>query len=657
MLNNPLEKGLTPLPMQLFNTLKQSKEPLSPLVPGKVGIYVCGPTVYDFAHVGHARCYITYDILVRFLRFTGLDVRFVRNVTDVNDKILNRAQERKEEPGALADKFYDAFAEDMRRIGNIDPDVEPRVSENIPEIIALIERLIAKGAAYASDGDVYFHVDACKDYGKLSHRNADELEAGASGRTEDEELARKKDARDFALWKGAPDDDWAWESPWGRGRPGWHIECSAMSMKELGETFDIHGGGLDLVFPHHENEIAQSETATCKPYVNCWIHNGFVQVNKEKMSKSLGNFFGVRDVFEKVEPEALRLGMFSCHYRVPLNLDWSQDESGKVTGFPRFEEAEQRLVYLYKTLQRFQGLPEKRKQAPEGQKAPKMPDAVHGFVAGATDALNDDLNLPIALAKMVEFLRGVNEMCDRAMSKGGKIPPSWVAAAERGFAFLRDVMGFGSDVPAAFLSRVRDRRALEMGVNPADIQAQIQARIEARKAKDYGKSDEIRDALLAMGVKLFDAAGGAVIGSWCLQMVGGTRRNLAGEPRTADSTKSLTPMIQGCQRKRDPRQFAQSYWTGPHVCGRRRWRLTLGSKHPGWGPIWPSDVGAGSARDGVEVPRFSVRSSVHGRHRGLFVGGISTAREGHPVCFRCSDPVDHVRHPGGRHRRHRRPSH
>ncbi|MCG5054128.1 MAG: cysteine--tRNA ligase [Myxococcales bacterium] len=490
--------------IRLFNTLTSQKELLTPLEPGRFRMYVCGPTVYDLSHLGHARCYVVYDVLARHLRARGLEVTYVRNVTDIDDKILNRARDKGEDPLELAQRMTEAYHADMAALGNLPPDREPRVSEHLDEIRALISRLIEAKMAYVSGGDVYYDVPAFKSYGKLSHRKVEDLEAGASGRTDEEEAARKRHPHDFALWKGASEGELSWPSPWGPGRPGWHIECSAMSMKHLGDSFDLHGGGLDLVFPHHENEIAQSEGATGCTMARLWMHNGFVQVNKEKMSKSLGNFFGCRDVFAKVEAEAVRLGMFTVHYRSPLNLDWTQDETGKVTGFPLFEEAERRLEYLYETQLRLASLPEKRL----GGKAETPPADLAAFTERLADSLDDDLNMPVALAHMIDFLRAVNELCDRALGKGGQVPKAWVDLAQAGFAALDRHLGIGAQVPEALLLRVRDRRAHARGLDPAWVEGRITARTQARAAKDFALSDQLRDELAAQGVKLFDGTSG-----------------------------------------------------------------------------------------------------------------------------------------------------
>ena len=490
--------------VRLHNTLTGQKETFEPAEPGHARIYVCGPTVYDYAHLGHARCYVVYDVLVRHLRSNGLKVTYVRNITDVDDKILKRASETGTEPTDLATRFANAYAEDMHRLGNLDPDVEPRVSTHLEDIFALVQRLIEREHAYVSDGDVYFSVESFPEYGKLSHRDLGQMKVGASDRLDDAQTARKRHPADFALWKKSADGAWGWESPWGPGRPGWHIECSAMSMKHLGNTLDLHGGGLDLVFPHHENEIAQSEAATGVPFSRCWMHNGFVEVDKEKMSKSLGNFFTARDLFERVEPEAIRYFMMTVHYRAPLNLDWTLDDAGNVTGFPQFEEAERRLAYLYKTKQRLANLPENRIVDSDGP----VPSELGEFSSALRGALDDDLNMPVALAKLADFLKTVNELCDQAMRKKGKATRSAVDAAARGFDALGRELGLGAEDASAVLLRIRDRRAKARGLDADWIEGRIEARTEARKSKDFAEADRIRDELGANGVELLDGPEG-----------------------------------------------------------------------------------------------------------------------------------------------------
>ncbi|MFO0695791.1 MAG: cysteine--tRNA ligase [Polyangiales bacterium] len=496
--------------LELHDTLTGTKKPLVTTEPGHARMYVCGPTVYDYAHLGHARCYVVWDVLYRHLLASGYRVTYVRNVTDVDDKILKRASERGETPTELASRFTAEYTADMDRLKNLRPTVEPRVSEHIAQIVALVERLIARGHAYATnDGDVYFDVASDPGYGKLSHRDLAQLSAGASGRTDAELLERKKNAADFALWKSASRDQWGWESPWGWGRPGWHIECSAMSMHHLGETFDLHGGGLDLVFPHHENEIAQSECATGKPFANVWVHNGFVEVDKEKMSKSLGNFFTARDLFERCEPEAVRYFVMTVHYRSPLALDWELDDAGNVRRFPQFEDAERRVEYLYGTKRRLASLPAERVVDVDT----KAPTEIAGFPAALAAALDDDLNMPIALAAIAGFLAAVNELCDGALRKKGKAARSHVEDARRGFEAIEARLGLGAEDPGAVLERIRDRRALARGVSKAMVEERIVARAEARGRKDFAAADAVRDELAALGVELLDGADGT---SWTI---------------------------------------------------------------------------------------------------------------------------------------------
>jgi len=490
--------------VRLYNTLTGQKEPFEPADPNHARVYVCGPTVYDYAHLGHARCYVVYDVLVRHLRSNGMKVTYVRNITDVDDKILKRASETKTEPTALATRFAEAYSEDMHRLGNVDPDMEPRVSTHLGDIFDLVQRLIDGDHAYVADGDVYFSVESFPDYGKLSHRDLTQMKLGASDRLDDAQTARKRHPADFALWKRSEADAWGWDSPWGRGRPGWHIECSTMSMKHLGDTLDLHGGGLDLVFPHHENEIAQSEAATGKPFARCWMHNGFVEVDKEKMSKSLGNFFTARDLFDRVEPEAIRYFMMTVHYRAPLNLDWTLDEAGNVTGFPQFEEAERRLAYLYKTKRRLESLPPKRVVDNDVP----APSEIASFAAVLRDSLDDDLNMPVALAKLADFLKGVNELCDQAMKKKGKAARSTVEDATAGFQALETELGLGAESADAILLRIRDRRAKARGLEATMIESRIDARAEARNSKDFAEADRIRDELASLGVELLDGADG-----------------------------------------------------------------------------------------------------------------------------------------------------
>jgi cysteinyl-tRNA synthetase len=487
----------------LYDTLSSTKKPFAPADPGNARIYVCGPTVYDYAHLGHARCYTVYDVLVRHLRASGQRLTYVRNVTDVDDKILTRSAENGETPAALTARMTAAFTEDMDALGNVRPDIEPRVSEHVAEIVALTETLIAAGAAYVAEGDVYFRVGSFAEYGKLSHRTVESMLEGASGRTEEVEKRRKENAADFALWKGAPPGEWGWSSPWGHGRPGWHIECSAMAMRHLGETLDLHGGGLDLVFPHHENEIAQSEAATRKPFAKHWMHNGFVEADKTKMSKSLGNFFTARDVLQRHEAEAIRFALLTVHYRSPLALEWTLDDAGNVTGFPLFEEAERRVEYVYTTRQRVASI-EASRIVTEGE----VPEAIARFPEQVAAALDDDLNTAVAIAASSEMLKQSNELVDRSRRKKGTVARAAVEATTRAFRALGVELGIGAQDADAFLARIRDRRAKKRGIRDEDVERKIRERREARDGKDFARADALRDELVAMGIELMDGPQG-----------------------------------------------------------------------------------------------------------------------------------------------------
>ncbi len=489
--------------LSLYETCSSQVAAVRPRSGDELKLYVCGPTVYDYAHVGHARCYVIYDVLVRHLRSTGQKVRYVRNVTDVDDKILKRASENGETPTALAERFLTEFHADMASLGNLSPDLEPKVTEHLPEIIALVERLIEGGKAYVVGSDVYFSVPSFEGYGKLSHRTADSLQQGASGRIGDDEAMVKKHPADFALWKSAEEGAWGWPSPWGHGRPGWHIECSAMAMKHLGETVDLHGGGLDLVFPHHENEIAQSEAATGKTFSCHWMHNGFVEVNKEKMGKSLGNFFTARDIFARYEAEAVRWGMLTVHYRSPLGFDWTLDEAGHVIGFPLFEETERKVEYLYTTHQRLSAIDPARVVD-----AGEIPDAIAKFPSALSAALDDDLNFPISIALAGEMLAQINELVESTKRKKGTVSSSAVAASKAALAALSGQLGLGAQDASTVLLRIRDRRAKAKGITQADVEAKIAARKAARDGKDFAKADALRDELTQLGVELMDGTSG-----------------------------------------------------------------------------------------------------------------------------------------------------
>ena len=481
--------------VQLFDTLTGRKRELVTVEPGKVRLYVCGPTVYDHAHIGHARSYVTWDVVVRHLRARGLAVRYVRNYTDVDDKIIRRAKERGEDPAALARRFADAFLADMDALGCLRPDAEPRVTETIPEIVALVEKLVARGFAYApGNGDVYFSVRKFPEYGRLSRRNLDDLLAGA--RVDPGEA--KRDPLDFALWKGAKPGEPAWDSPWGKGRPGWHVECSAMTLKHLGTPIDIHTGGKDLVFPHHTNEIAQSVAAVgdgvhAESFCRHWMHNGFLELDERKMSKSLGNFFTIRQVLERHDAEALRLLLLGTHYR----NDFSFAEA-------LLDDAERRLRYLYETLEKADRLsagaaPGRAPAGPLGNLAPRF-----------GESLDDDFNTAAALGHLAEAFTAANALADR---KGRPTPEERGALAR----FAADARAAGATLgllgrpPPQALLALRAKAVVRRGIDPALVEARIAERAAARKAKDFARSDAIRAELAAMGVEIQDGSQGS---SW-----------------------------------------------------------------------------------------------------------------------------------------------
>ncbi len=492
--------------IRLHNTLTQKVEPFEPLVPGKASLYVCGITTYDLAHAGHGRTYTTFDVLARHLRARGFQVTVVRNVTDVDDRILARAKERGEDPLALSARVSDACDAQLRALGVRDPDHEPKVSTHIREIIALVESLIAKGHAYVAPGargqDVYFAVRSFPQYGKLSHRNLDDLQAGA--RVEVGET--KRDPMDFALWKG--ETEWGWESPWGKGRPGWHIECSAMAEKYLGPHFDIHCGGMDLIFPHHENEIAQSEAAYGPPLARYWVHAGFLNVDKEKMSKSLGNFVTIADCLERNDPEALRYFFLGTHYHGPLSFDAEKREDGRVS-FPGVDEAERRVEYLYNTREALvtaaQGA-----EAAVGNVLQGQAKIVDGAPARVLSALDNDLNTPQALAVIAELAKAANEIVVQiGKLKGNKAAQDsarqLAARAVESLDGCCAPMGLMQATAAVFAARTRGRRLKARGLDAAVIDAKVKERAEARAAKDFARADAVRKELGAMGVEVLDA--------------------------------------------------------------------------------------------------------------------------------------------------------
>ncbi len=479
--------------MRLYNTLGRAKQEFAPLRGNDVSMYVCGITAYDLCHIGHARSSVVFDVLVRYLRFKGYNVTFVRNFTDVDDKIIKRAGELGLTSQEVAEKYIAEFYVDMDALGVLRADVEPKCTEHIAEMIALTQDLIEKGHAYATpSGDVYFKVRSFEGYGKLSGRNIEDLMSGARVEPGEE----KADPLDFALWKGAKPGEPSWESPWGLGRPGWHLECSAMSEKYMPLPLDIHGGGQDLTFPHHENEIAQSEAGAGKEFARFWVHNGFVQINSEKMSKSLGNFFTIRDILAKFLPEVLRYFLLSMHYRSPLDFS-----------FDSLEEAEKGVRRIYAALGQ-------AREAVAGTKWAKGPfpqeilDELSGYEQGFADALEDDLNTAAALGHLFGMVRLAGRILeDKALRKneGGRDALARILA---GVEKWSAVLGVFALEPAAFLADLKNCRAARAGIEASKVEGLLEKRLEARKNKDFAASDAIRDELAAMGVEVKDTPQG-----------------------------------------------------------------------------------------------------------------------------------------------------
>jgi cysteinyl-tRNA synthetase len=469
----------------LTNTLSGRKEPLSPRSGGRVGVYWCGVTVYSRSHVGHARAFITVDVLCRYLRARGLAVTLVRNFTDIDDKIIRRAAEEGITTGALTEREIAAFAEDAAWLQCLRPTHEPRATEHIDDMIALVTRLVEQGFAYpVSDGSVYFRVRRFADYGKLSHQRLDDMAAG-------EEIDfEKEDAHDFAVWKGAKPGEPTWQSPWGAGRPGWHLECSAMAQRYLGDDLDVHGGGTDLIFPHHENEIAQSEADTGRPFARLWMHNGMITSGTEKMSKSLGNILSIPEVARRVPAEALRLLYLGTHYRAPLDFSTT-----------RLEESQGSLVRLYETLAR----------ADEAAGRPAATVPVDGALAGDLtpflsafcDAMDDDLNAAKAMGLVFDRIRDLNRALDAGDGDASAIRDELGRAGA--------ALGMLTARPAALLQDLRARGRARAGLSEATIEAAIAARNEARARRDFAEADAIRARLRAQGIVLEDGPGGT---SW-----------------------------------------------------------------------------------------------------------------------------------------------
>lgn len=478
--------------MQIYNTQTRQKEEFKPLTPGEVKMYVCGVTVYDYCHLGHARSLLTFDMIHRYLVYRGFKVTFVRNFTDIDDKIINRANEQKIDYHELTQKFIDAFNEDTLSLKMRKPTHEPRATEHIAGMLDLVKNLEAGGLAYKAGEDVYYAVRKFDGYGKLSGKNIDELEAGARV----DVFETKADPLDFALWKGAKPGEPSWDSPWGPGRPGWHLECSVMSMHHLGQTFDIHGGGRDLIFPHHENEIAQSEGATHKPFANYWVHNGFVNINTEKMSKSLGNFLTIRDLLKIYPLEVIRLFVLSAHYRSPLDYT-EQNIANALSGLVRFYQTKKRLEeYL------------KKASTTQKDADPDLFTRVKALKSEFVSAMDDDFNTAKVVGAVFELVRDFNKSLDEKKSVSRECVETFFETL-KDFDDVLSLFGASSD---EFFSERNHKALVTLGITEVEIQTAIQERKSARVSKDFKRSDQIRDELLKKGIQLKDHPDGTT--SW-----------------------------------------------------------------------------------------------------------------------------------------------
>jgi cysteinyl-tRNA synthetase len=474
------------MPLRVFNTLNRKKEIFEPLEPGKVRMYVCGPTVYDSCHIGHARSVVVFDVIARYLKAIGYDVLYVRNFTDVDDKIIDKANQLGIDSGAVAERFIKEFYEDMDALNVERATIEPKATEHITQIIQFIKRLIKGGFAYQVDGDVYFSVETFEAYGKLSGRKLDEMEAGA--RIDINE--RKNNPFDFVLWKSAKPGEPHWDSPWGMGRPGWHIECSVMSNEYLGETFDIHGGGKDLCFPHHENEIAQSESISGEPFVKYWVHNGFVNINQEKMSKSLGNFLMIKDVLKSYHPEVVRFFLLSNHYRSPI------DFSEKAV-----DEARKGLDKMYALLLRAD-----ETLGAEANQVIESGDCWQQFC----EAMDDDFNSAQGIGIIFDTVRMINRMLDQYESNGSDQIKKSIKYALADIRRTGNILGILLEKPDVYFDKKQAQILEQKSVDPAMVDKMVEDRNAARKAKNWKKADQIRNQLADMNVILEDRPEGTV---------------------------------------------------------------------------------------------------------------------------------------------------
>ncbi len=486
--------------IKLYNTLTVKKEEFVPIHPGKVLMYACGVTVYDYSHLGHARGAVSFDLIQRYFRRKGFEVKYVRNFTDVDDKIINRAREEGITAAEVARKYIEAYEEDMQRLGVGRPDVEPKATEHIAEMIEVVKGLIEKGHAYAVEGDVYFRVSSFAGYGKLGKRNLEDLKAGA--RVEVDE--RKTDPLDFALWKASQPGEPSWDSPCGPGRPGWHIECTAMGFKHLGETFDIHAGGKDLIFPHHENEIAQSEAFSGKKFVNYWLHNGFVTINQEKMSKSLGNFFTIRDILDRYDAEIVRLFLLSTHYRSPIDFSDLNLKDARA-GLDRFYTMKEGMQKYLAGKSAPAIKPEDVIQAADRPLYEKILSLPKTF----DEAMDDDFNTALAIGLIYDLVRDVNKFLAEVDQKREDAAYIILSSAAASFDDAGQALGLFTRHPDEWFKESRQAES-KVTLSVERIEELIHMRNDARARKDWADADRIRKILDDGGVALYDRADGTV---------------------------------------------------------------------------------------------------------------------------------------------------
>ncbi len=479
--------------IHIYNTRTANKTELKPLTDNHVKMYVCGITAYDYCHVGHARSALAFDMIYRYLLYRGYKVTYVRNFTDIDDKIINRAREQGTTTEELSERFIRMFHGDMAQLGVASPTVEPKATEHVQEIIDMIQGLVDEGMAYQVDGDVYYAVEKFSDYGILSKRTLDDMQAGA--RVEVNE--KKRNPMDFALWKSSKPGEPTWDSPWGLGRPGWHIECSAMSKKFLGESFDIHGGGKDLIFPHHENEIAQSMGATGSPFVNIWVHHGFVTIKDEKMSKSLGNFLTIRDVLERFSPEGLRLFVFSTHYRSPLHYSEAA-----------IQDAEAGLERLYDCLAEIAQLPEAGDAGKSTMISKKDAAKLESLAERFQKAMDNDFNTAQAIAQLFDTVKILNKIIRALPGLPCQQDLDVLRTTANTMRELGAVMGLLIEDPLAHTRSRQNAFVEKLDLDQGEIEQLIEERNTARQNKDWARGDAIRDELLARGIELKDSPGG-----------------------------------------------------------------------------------------------------------------------------------------------------